>query len=117
MTKFFFGLLLALSVSSSFGQTEQQTDCDKYPESLGCATYDPVTGEGIPATTRDVSPQPGAVFSGGGCPADISMSFRGSTLVMLPMASACSWITSWVRPLFLLIAGLTALFIVFPSED
>lgn len=116
MIKFLFLVCLIFSFAA-YADDVQLTDCDKFPDSVGCVPIEVPAGQSIPTETRDITNQSGAVFSGGSCPSDVTLGFRGHTLIMLPMSSACSWIVSWVRPLFLLIAGLTALFIVFPSDD
>lgn len=117
MTRFLFALLLVVSSAHAQTSSESLTDCDKYPNSVACAAMDLPGGEQVPSETREITLENGGTFAGGGCPADVTMGFRGATLTLLPMASACGWITTWVRPLFLLIATITAVFIVLPNED
>lgn len=109
--------LCALVMSSAIAQDQQQTDCDKYPGSLGCASVDVPTPSPIPSQTRNITLEAGPTFVGAGCPANVGMSWRGQYLTLLPMATACNWISSYVRPLMLLLAAISAVFIVMPSED
>jgi hypothetical protein len=106
-------LVLPFSVHA---QDVQLTDCDKYPGSVGCAVIEAPGAAVIPSETREISLDDGPTFSGGGCPADVVVSVAGMSITALPMASACAWISAWVRPLFLLIAGITAVFILLPDE-
>lgn len=118
LLKLMASLLLFLAVSFSHAQEHQQTDCDKYPGSLGCAAVaDPGPADPIPSQTRDITPQAGPTFGGGGCPANVGMAWRGQFLTLLPMSAACNWISTYVRPLMLLLAAITAVFIVMPTED
>lgn len=94
-----------------------QTDCDKYPGSLGCAPLGtPPTGE-IPKSTREITLQQGPQFAGGACPADVMLSIHGSSIKALDIQQACGWVVNWVKPLVLLLAAISAVFIVYPKGD
>lgn len=110
-------LCLLLSVGAVQAQ-DQQTDCDKYPGSLGCAAVDVPTPTPIPSQSKNITLETGPTFGGGGCPANVTMGLRGHQITLLPISTACGWLVDYVRPIMLLLAAITALFIVMPgSED
>lgn len=94
------------------------TDCDKYPGSLGCM---PVGSEppsvDVPKRSLDLTLQSGPSFSGGGCPANLTFNIHGQSLTGINMATPCAWITSYVRPVILLLAAISAVFIILPRSD
>jgi len=113
----FVFIMFTSVVYSQTAPPPPQTDCQLFPNALGCASVASPDPEPLPTITRDISMLPGGIFSSSSaCPADVSMPFRGSTLVLIPMATACGLISTWFRPIVLLIAGLTAIFIVLPSD-
>lgn len=99
-------------------QENQATDCDKYPGSLGCSAVDIPSGEQVPQRSQEITLQNGPSFGGNAsCPANVSMQFQGRLLTLLPMSTACNWIALYIRPLMLLLAAITAVFIVLPSNE
>lgn len=93
------------------------TDCEKYPDSLACSPVgDPAPPEEIPREERNIQLQNGPVFSGGGCPADVTINIHGRPLRILTMAQTCSWIQGWIKPFILFLASFSAVFIIFPRD-
>lgn len=86
---------------------EQKVQCDKYPNSLGCADLDVPAGD-IPKSNKNITFSEEAVLGGGSCPAD-----RLIGQYTFSYAPTCSTITSYVRPLVLMIAGWMAIVIIF----
>ena len=96
---------------------EFYTDCEKYPGSVGCMPVGDVPAqETVPSQTRNLELQRGPVFAGGGCPANVHSSIAGRSLLLVNMAQACNWIDFYMRPLVLLLATISAVFIVVPRD-
>lgn len=115
---FIFLVFFLLFSGFAMAQENQATDCDKYPGSLGCSPVDIPSSEQIPQRSQEITLQNGPNFGGAAsCPANVSMSFRGQSLTLLPMSTACSWISQYMRPIVLLLAAITAVFIVLPSNE
>lgn len=95
------------------------TDCDKYPGSLGCMPVGtPPTDGTIPTQTRTITQQQGPSFGGGGtCPANLMVTVHGQSIKALDMAQPCSWIVNYVKPVLLLLAAISAVFIVAPRSE
>lgn len=112
-------VFLALAGNAGFAQSQDfYTDCDKFPNSLACmAAGDAPAPEQVPSQTRDITPQSGPVFGGGGCPANLNVGIAGRSITVISMATPCAWIVDYMRPLILLLAALSAVFIIFPNED
>lgn len=89
------------------------TDCDKFPNSLGCSSVRDIPPfELIPSEDRVFSLQSGPSFSGSSCPSDVSFVIAGKTIDMVDMSVPCGWITGMVKPVFILLAFITAFFII-----
>jgi len=94
------------------------TDCDKYPGSLGCMNPgEAPPAEAIPSETRQITMQQGPTFGGGSCPANLTLTIAGTTFTALDMAQPCSWISNLMRPIILLLAAISAVFIVAPRPE
>lgn len=94
------------------------TDCEKYPTSLGCMPVGtPPPDATIPTRTLDITQQTGPTFGGGGCPANLNFNLHGQQITGINMATPCSWITSYVKPIILLLAAISAVFIVLPRAE
>lgn len=86
---------------------EQQTDCDKYPESIGCSEYGEVTEpENIPTVDVGINFSPSSLGSGS-CPAPQTMNLHFVGAVQLSYQPVCDF-ASAVRPFFLAFAYLAA---------
>lgn len=112
-------VLFLLPASGAFAQSSNfYTDCEKYPGSLGCMpSGDSPPSETVPSENRVLELLSGPVFAGGGCPANVNVLIFGRSYTAVNMVQACSWIVSYIKPLMLLLASLSAVFIVFPRES
>lgn len=97
--------------------TTGQTDCDKYPGSLGCIPVGDIPDVEIPTDEREIQLQDGPAFGGGSCPPDLVINLHGTTVTALDMSVACGWISNLMRPLVLLLASISAIFIVAPKPE
>lgn len=99
--------------------TSTLTDCDKYPNSLGCMPVGSPPPDGtIPTQTRTITQQQGPSFGGAGvCPANLMVSVHGQSIKALDMAQPCSWIVNYIKPILLLLAAISAVFIVAPKAE
>jgi|GEM_PF-4005402 len=89
------------------------TDCDKFPGSLGCSAIgDPPDVEEVPSETRTFSLQAGPTFSGSGCPSNLNVSFAGHSFQVVDMSVPCGWLSGLVKPIFVLLSLISAVFIV-----
>lgn len=112
-----FVVLALPSFAPSAHAWEFYTDCDKYPDSLGCMLFgDPPAAEEVPEESRNLESQPGPVFFGGGCPSNLSVSIGGHSITVLNMAQPCAWIEGYIKPVILLMAAISAVFIVVPKD-
>lgn len=114
-------LLLVLASSCAVAMAQQSdfyTDCEKFPESLACMPGgDAPAPEQVPSETRVLTPQTGPAFAGGGCPANLNVSVANRSLTVISMATPCALIVDYMRPLVLLLAAISAVFIIMPTED
>ncbi|MBA4112008.1 MAG: hypothetical protein C0492_01370 [Verminephrobacter sp.] len=112
-------MLFLLPASGAFAQSSDfYTDCEKYPGSLGCLPVgDAPAPEQVPSETRTLELLPGPVFGGGGCPANLNVHILGRTYTVLDMAQPCAWIVGYMKPIILLMAAISAVFIVMPRES
>lgn len=86
-------------------------DCKKNPDSLACADLDTPSGE-IPKATRNVSFNDENLFGGGACPADIYANVARQNMKIWDWQQSCGYITSYVRPVLLIICTYIAFMIV-----
>lgn len=110
---FLFSFFIPSAYSSDF-----YTDCEKYPNSLSCIPLGEVpSSENVPQNTKEIDIKSGPVFSSiSGCPANVVVVVGGQSYTALNMSQACSWISIYMRPLVLLFASISAVFIVLPKD-
>lgn len=82
------------------------TDCDKYPDNIGCSKYGAPVSQEVPRSSRGVNIDPVAL-PGGSCPGDVSFTAFGLQHAFL-MAPVCAAVTDYVRPLVLVLGGFLA---------
>ena len=112
-----FVVLALPSFAPSAHAWEFYTDCEKYPDTLGCMIFgDPPPAETMPGETRNLQLQQGPMFSGGSCPANLHVSVSGHSVTVLNMAQPCAWIEGYIKPVILLMAAISAVFIVVPRD-
>lgn len=86
---------------------EPKTDCEKFPESLGCAQLGTAPDVPIGTESRSIAAiAPVSVGGAGACPAPLTASFMGQT-VSFSYDMPCQFATS-LKPLILAIAWLSA---------
>lgn len=95
-------------------EKDQATDCDKYPNSLGCTDLD-VPDDTIPKTTKNIVYTAETWFGGGACPADKFLTTHGQQIKVWDWQSTCSNLVTYFRPILLIVAGVMAMFIVLPK--
>lgn len=91
---------------------EKQDQCEKYPDSLGCAklgTPDP--GADLPKTETPLTFSPVDMGGNASCPAPSTIEAFGVSLA-LEYDSACTY-ASGLKPVVIAVAFITALFIIF----
>jgi hypothetical protein len=95
---------------------DQQTDCDKYPNSLGCSTLDVPTGT-IPRDTKTITYAEESRLGSGSCPADVMWSPQSitGTYKFINWQQACGWAAS-LKWIVLLLATWAAFWIVMPGN-
>lgn len=98
-------------------QPDPPTQCDKFPDTLGCAELDIPDGE-IPKETKTLTYAAESPFGGGSCPADrvFTSVMTARTYKAWDFAQTCSYIASYVRPLVLLLATFAAFLIIMPGK-
>lgn len=92
------------------------TDCDKKPNSAGCADLGTPPSDEIPKRSIDLTYTPESHFGGGSCPSDKTMQIHGGpSVVIANWAPICDQVTSFVRPLLLVLAALGSLLVLAPG--
>jgi hypothetical protein len=83
------------------------SQCEQFPNSLGCANLDQVTPDPLSTESRSISMiSPESIGGAGACPADMSTAFLGHT-VTFSFAPLCTYANA-LRPLVLALAWLSA---------
>ena len=97
---------------------EQIGLCELYPDILACAKPELDTPDGeIPKSTRNVELTQENLFGGGGCPADVYFAPHGlQQLKIWDWNRACSDITTYVKPVVLLLSTFAAFMILVPGR-
>lgn len=93
-------------------EEERSMFCELFPNVLACAEFGDPDGDDIPTQTRNVDFEAENLFGGGSCPADTTITVRGNTITIGQWSTWCPYITTYVRPMVLLLAAFIALTIV-----
>lgn len=88
--------------------------CSLFPDILACKKLEEPTKEELPKRDQDITLQTGPSFSGGSCPPDVVVSVGGHQVTVLATAEPCGWIEGYMKPIILLLASISAVFIVMP---
>lgn len=96
-------------------ENDQPVDeCTKNPSSLNCSQLDVPDGT-IPKTTKNIVYNVETWFGGGSCPADKFLTTHGQEIKVWNWSGSCTWLTSYFRPVLLILASVMAMFIVLPK--
>lgn len=118
LLRFVLVLLLAVSGAQAIAADDFYTDCEKFPNSLACMPAGEAPApETVPSETRTLEIQSGPTFGGGGCPANLNVAIAGRSITVINMTRPCGWIVDFMKPLILLLAAISAVFIIMPTED
>lgn len=102
------------STSTETTEDDSATECEKNPQSLACADLDVPDGE-IPKATFDVGYQVEDTFGSGSCPAQVYGSINGQQMLLYDWAQTCGYVSTYIRPLLLVLCAFGALLIVMPG--
>ncbi len=91
--------------------------CEKNPDILACKKLDQPDPEEIPKENRQIELVSGPTFSGGSCIPDVMTTVNGQSIKILETSTPCGWITDYFKPLILLLASISAVFIVMPRDS
>lgn len=92
--------------------------CEKYPDILACAKPELDTPDGeIPKSSKTITYQTEDTFGGGSCPADIYANIHGKSTKVYEWSRTCNVVTTYLRPIILLLGAMGALFILIPGRD
>lgn len=92
---------------------EEESECQKNPQSIGCAELDTPEGE-IPRVEKLITFTPENLgFGGGSCPANVVQNLGGSPVTIVNWTQNCSYITTYAKPIILALASFSALMIIF----
>lgn len=89
--------------------TDSRTDCDKYPDSIGCSKYGEPETTSVPKTSKGASFEP-VDLPGGSCPGDLTFAVAGHTYT-LAFQPVCAGVETYVRPLVLVMGAFVAAFV------
>lgn len=90
--------------------------CEKNPDILACKKLEQPEQTEIPKETRKIELVSGPTFGGGSCIPDVMANVNGQSIKILETSTPCGWITDYFKPLILLLASISAVFIVMPRE-
>lgn len=91
--------------------------CEKNPDILACKKLEQPDPEEIPKENRQIELVSGPTFSGGSCIPDVMANVNGQSIKILETSTPCGWITDYFKPLILLLASISAVFIVMPRDS
>lgn len=91
--------------------------CKKNPDILACKLLNEPPPEEIPKEERNIELQDGPSFSGGSCIPPLDVTVFGNNVRVIDFATPCGWLSDYLRPLLLLMASISAVFIVMPRES
>lgn len=98
-------------------QEEPSPLCEMFPNILACAEFGDPDGDEIPRGERSVSFSPEVLFGSGSCPADKTITAQGLTITVGQWSTWCPYITTYMRPIVLLLAAFAALMIVLKGVE
>lgn len=112
------GDIVSTTTSTDTKPEDERSECEKAPDSLGCAELDTPEGE-ISKETKNVSFQEESLFGTGSCPANATMSFGsigGKSATVVDWSTFCNYALP-VRGLVMALAAITGFFIILPGSN
>lgn len=99
-------------------QEDSQSLCEKHPDILACSKpeLDSPDGE-IPKAERNLTYTEENLFGSGACPANIYASIGGQQVMVYDWGQTCGVVSTYLRPIILLLGAMGALFILIPGRD
>lgn len=93
------------------GDGDADGDCEPGSTLLKCSTMGGLPGgDGINRSTRNMTFAPdNAMATTGACPASVTIPLLGTTLTVVDMVEACDLISTYVRPIAILLSAFMAL--------
>lgn len=100
------------------GEEEDKSLCEKYPDILACSKpeLDVPDGE-IPKLTKQITYAEEGGFGGGSCPSNVYANLHGKQTMVYEWTRTCSVVSTYIRPIMLLLGAMGALFILIPGRD
>lgn len=98
-------------------EEEKSKFCEWFPNILACAEFGDPEGDDIPRAERSVSFTPQVLFGSGSCPADTTITAQGLTITVGNWSTWCGYITTYLKPMVLLLAAFAALMIVLKGVE
>lgn len=97
---------------------EEQSLCEKHPDILACQKpeLDVPDGE-IPKSTKQITYVEEGGFGGGSCPSNVYASLHGKQTMVYEWTRTCSVVSTYIRPIIILLGAMGALFILIPGRD
>ena len=96
---------------------EDKDPCEGAQDTLGCQKLEEPEKGQIPRADVNLTYHAESPFGGGSCPANKTMNLRGQTLVVVDWVKWCDLTATYVRPLIILLATISAFFIVAVGKD
>lgn len=99
-------------------EEQDKSLCEKHPDILACQKPDLDTPDGeIPRSSKTVTYAEEGGFGGGSCPANIYASIGGNQTMVYNWSETCGVVSTYLRPIILLLGAMGALFILIPGRD
>ena len=99
-------------------EEQEKSLCEKYPDILACSKpeLDVPDGE-IPKLTKQITYAEEGGFGGGSCPSNVYANLHGKQTMVYEWSRTCSVVSTYIRPIILLLGAMGALFILIPGRD
>ena len=97
---------------------EDKSLCEKHPDILACQKPDLDVPDGeIPKLTKQITYAEEGGFGGGSCPSNVYANLHGKQTMVYEWTRTCSVVSTYIRPIILLLGAMGALFILIPGRD
>lgn len=99
-------------------EEQDKSLCEKHPDILACSKpeLDIPDGE-IPKVTKQITYAEEGGFGGGSCPSNVYANLHGKQTMVYEWTRTCSVVSTYIRPIILLLGAMGALFILIPGRD